>query len=1174
MRFRSTFVPAALSILASLTFNTSLQAEPQVPDAANNGPQASTILRAPRSLKDLDQWRKQLRTRSHFETNVLPRDSSVPIGIMETFAGTVPFQQPATALNASLGNIVGMAQDANGNLFLSTSDFRSVLKIDTSGNVTVYAGQPLPSGPVQASGDGGPATAATLDTPQGLAVDGSGNLYIADAGSHTIRMVSAGSGVITTIAGATGQTGTSPDGTPALSALFSGPGSITIDPSGNLFLVDNSLVREINHSTGLLSTVAGSTALPTCQQLSASQTCPANSLEIGPDTYLNTIAISNGYLYISADYYYLGSIPYDTDYHQGAILAVQLSTGTMHLVAGGALQGASSTNNAIGAVIYPLSVAVDDSGNVDFLEGANPYLYDDNGATILQVPVNGTTLTTIAGTGDAVPAGDGGPATAADIVFTTDMIIGNTGNILLNDYSSVRSIDSAGTITTIAGNETSNYFGDGAPALAAGLGTPQDAILDTHGNLYIADSGNGVVRKVDAVTGVITTIAGTGGLASYPGSTVATSLPGDGGPATGTPLGAPTCLALDNSGNLYINNYYQGIRSVNLATGVISTLNNTVAGNGTMAFDGLHTLYAISGEMVDAVNIKTGAVTHIAGNGYDSVVLEGGLGDGGPAIEASMFPVGLALDNNGNLYISDGLENDVRIVKLSTGVINQYAGFYPSETGSEPIGFGYSGDGGPASAAVFGRVYGIHNDGAGHLLIADSGNNVIRQIDLSTSIITTVAGDGTAGFGGDGGSQLAAMMNGASSASADAMGNLYIADLNDDRIRKVTLNRSQLSATLGTSSTNVPMGTNITLTATLTGAVANEPPTGTVTFYDGLVAIGFATPTAGDAGSYLAILKTSTLSAGAHSITAQFGGDADYSPIRTAVASIKVTELLTASLVASATSVTTGTSVTLTSTFSGAQSGIAPTGSVTFHDGTNSIGTGTLSAASTAGDYIATLTNNTLAAGTHSITAQYAGDANYAPVITSAVVLTVTAPIPPSYTIAAKPSSLSIAQGSTGTTVLTVTPAGGFNHAVSFSCGSALPTGVRCSFSPATVTPSGTAAASTTLTITTTGTGSALFKPTAQPATRWWLPTGATSLACLLMIGIPRVRRRGIWLAVLVAALAAGANGCGSGGSASGGGSNSSVTPPGTYSIQLTTNSGSGSSSESQPLTISLTVTE
>lgn len=274
-------------------------------------------------------------------------------------------------------------------------------------------------------------------------------------------------------------------------------------------------------------------------------------------------------------------------------------------------------------------------------------------------------------------------------------------------------------ITTIVGNGTMGYSGDGNPATSAACSMPQSARLDKQGNLYIADKLNNVIRKVNT-SGLITTIVGTG-VAGYSG---------DGGIATNAQLNKPTDVVIDSLGNIYIPdglNYV--VRKVN-TTGIIST----IAGTGT--------------------------------SGYS--------GDGGVAISAQCRPYSLAIDNFGNIYISE--PSNQRIRKISnTGIISTIAG-----TG---IG-GFTGDGGPATSAQLHNPSYIAISPAGEIYIPDWSNHRVRKIDLS-GIISTVAGNGAAGYSGDGSAAVAASLNAPCGIAFDNFGNYYISDVANHLIRKV-----------------------------------------------------------------------------------------------------------------------------------------------------------------------------------------------------------------------------------------------------------------------------------------------------------------------------------------------------------------------------------------------------
>ena len=287
-------------------------------------------------------------------------------------------------------------------------------------------------------------------------------------------------------------------------------------------------------------------------------------------------------------------------------------------------------------------------------------------------------ITTVAGNGEWGYGGNGGPATDAILYNPSGVATDSAGNLYIadTDNNRIRKVDVNGTITKVAGDSpiqvysSGGFGGDGGPATNALLNHPGGIAFDSAGNLYIADSENNRIRKVD-VNGVITTVAGGG-----------TSGLGDGGPATKAELFIPSDVALDAAGNLYIADSYNGgrIRRVDVS-GVITT----VAGGGTS-----------------------------------------GLGDGGPATNAGLGPAGVALDAAGNLYIAD-LGND-RIRKVDV------AGIITTIAGNGTLGF--SGDGGPAISAELNLPFGVATDAAGNVYIADAGNNVIRRVQADGTIRT------------------------------------------------------------------------------------------------------------------------------------------------------------------------------------------------------------------------------------------------------------------------------------------------------------------------------------------------------------------------------------------------------------------------------------------------------
>jgi uncharacterized protein (TIGR03437 family) len=685
--------------------------------------------------------------------------------------------KPATA--APLGEVRAVAVDAAGNFYLADRDNVLVAKVSPSGTLTVVAGNGLEG----FTGDGGPATGASLFVPFGLAVDANGNIYISDFGNSRIRKVSAG-GVISTVVG-NGLFGYSGDGGPAAGALLNAPEGLAVDTAGNLYIADsgNQRIRKISPA-GIISTVAG-----------------------------------NGVAEFSGD--------------------------------GG---------QATAAGLYsPQGVAVDATGNL--------YIADQNNNRIRKVTPGGV-ITTVAGSGTRGFGGDGGPATSALLYWPAAVAVDLAGNLYIADWGNkrIRKVGPDGTITTVAGNGTAGFSGDGGPATNAALSGVQRIAVDTAGNLYLGDAGNGRIRKVSP-NGIISTVAGNGGF----------RFSGDGGPAAGASLQSPQNLALDVAGSLFIaDTDNHRIRKITPA-GLIST----VAGNGVSGFSGdggLATdasLYSPNDVAVDAAGnlyiadknnnrirkvTPTGIISTFAGNGKAQF-----SGDGGPAADAALnYPQGVGVDAGGSVHIADGFNNRIRKV-APDGVISTVAGgvcctlgdggpattayvYSPEDVAVDTAGdlyfsedsgrirkvdrngiistvagngkMAFSGDGGPATGAALYGPKGLAFDSAGNLYLADYYNDRIRRVDPS-GVISTVAGNGKEGFSGDGGPATAATLYAPGGVAVDAAANLYIADRKNNRIRKVlaappsfSVSPTSLSfsASAGTAAAaqQVKLGSNIT----------------------------------------------------------------------------------------------------------------------------------------------------------------------------------------------------------------------------------------------------------------------------------------------------------------------------------------------------------------------------
>jgi hypothetical protein len=332
-------------------------------------------------------------------------------------------------------------------------------------------------------------------------------------------------------------------------------------------------------------------------------------------------------------------------------------------------------------------------------------------------------ITTIAGDSSLGYTGDGGPATKAELNQPFRTIYDKKGNIYISDYAAnvVRMVNPAGIISTVAGSGIGGYSGDGGQATNAQLNGPTGLCIDTAGNMYVADWGNNVIRKISLI-GVISTFAGNGS-AGYSG---------DSGLAVNAEFNGPEGLALDKKGNLYIADWRNNVvRMINSNDSIF-----TIAGTGAYGYGG----------------------------------------DGGPATNAELRnTTDVCLDTADNIYIAD-IDNSVVRKVSKLGTISTYAGCGIS---------GYSGDGGPATAALLSDPAGVCVDSKGDLFIADAYSNVIRMVTASDTI-RTIAGNAKKGYSGDGGFALNAMLNTPSGVMLDDSDNIYIADFINGRIRKVT----------------------------------------------------------------------------------------------------------------------------------------------------------------------------------------------------------------------------------------------------------------------------------------------------------------------------------------------------------------------------------------------------
>ena len=360
----------------------------------------------------------------------------------------------------------------------------------------------------------------------------------------------------------------------------------------------------------------------------------------------------------------------------------------------------------------------------------------------------GQNIITVAGNHTPGFGGDSGQATAAELDFPRSVAFGPSGDCYIADASNncIRKVSPMGVISTVAGSGLTGYTGDGAAATAAQFNNPWAVVLDKAGNMYVADAGNNVVRKIDTA-GIISTVAGNG----YGAGTSYGGYTGDGAPATAAELFYPIGLAIDTSGSLFIADYQNNaIRKVD-AGGLISTVAGTgtagYTGDGAAAtaaelnlpssitFDRKNTLYFtdLYNNVIRKID-ATGTIQTIIGNGFGAGTGGGWYsGDGGPATLAELaHPFGLAIDTAGNIYFSDLSSYHIRKVGANDTIVT-IAG-----NGTD----GYSGDGGPATAAQISYVYGIALNSSGSLLVADAFNHVIRKIGSPADLGVATAKNG------------------------------------------------------------------------------------------------------------------------------------------------------------------------------------------------------------------------------------------------------------------------------------------------------------------------------------------------------------------------------------------------------------------------------------------------
>ncbi len=914
----------------------------------------------------------------------------------------------------------GIAIDSAGNIYINDQVACVVRKVAAAtGNIANFAG----NGTCGYAGDGGQANAAGVEIGNGveLALDSAGNLYLGDRSNNVVRKVTASTNVISTYAGTHGTpctpaTAVCGDNGAATSADLTGPAGVFIDSFGNLVIADadGARIRKVTTSTGIITTIAG-TGVACNASGTASGPCGDGGLATSA-TFSFPIDVSlspTGNVFFTDQYAnrvrYLSPPPIFPATQAGStspsINVLISTTGTANTIINsitvpnspsgtpqfkvGTQSGCvigGTTGNAPGTLC---TIPVTFSPAYPGVQTA-PLVISTNGGTFQfglsatgiapQAILEPGVLGTAAGTGVAGATGNGGAATAATLNAPREITFDYAGNYYIGDLGNneIREVSAAGNITVVAGGGSTNYYlSPGAAATTAALTQPEQVAFDSAGNMYIPDYGDSVVAKVDAVTKNITVIAGQYGTQ---GNT------GDGGLATAATLTGPAAIAINQAnGNIYIADGNQG------------------------------------GNKIREINVSTGIITTYAGTGAICSSPTATCGDGGPATAAQFYrPNGIAIDGNGNIFVSDTLDNRVRRIDVTTGIITTVAG-----TGAASD----TGDGGAATSATLNTPFQIQVDAAGDIFIADKGNNAIRMVSGSTGNISTIAGNGMtctttpSPACGDGGSANVAAFSSPTGVALDAAGDVYVVENGTNRVRKVTSNPAALlypTEPVGTSAgtmneTLLNIG-NATLTYT-TPVSPNSDALVTTTGPTAATSNAFTQTAATTCGPIYSTTTTgTTLASGA---TCNFvvnftpdtaAGNYTGTLVETDNSLYNTASTQTVTLAGAGTILTPvvtlasnnnpsylGQSVTFTATVTSPNSSApAPTGSVTFTYTTAAapstvitITGSPITVSTTAGVTTAVISTSSLPLGAENVTATYSGDGAYATAASTAFAQTV-----------------------------------------------------------------------------------------------------------------------------------------------------------------------------------------
>ena len=688
---------------------------------------------------------------------------------ISTLVGVNP--EGGLATRVKLNYPTGLTLDSVGNIYIADQHNHIIRKIDAvTGRINTIAGTRVAG----FFGDLGSALKAQLNFPYDVTLDQSGNIYIADLSNHRVRKIDKTTNIITTIAG-TGSNGYSGDYGLATSARLCSPAGLAIDTTGNLYIADfcNNVIRKVNFQTKIITTAAGIKSFGSN----------------GGDGGLATSAYLHGPVRIALDKkqnLYVSSEVGDV------IRKVNAQTGIISTIVGTGQEGFSGDGDSStrARLFIPMGIALDQQDNL--------YIADQFNHRIRKIDYSNQFISTIAGFGNIGKFegrffGHNISASVARLNRPFDVEFDKQGNLYVADTYNhrIRKIDAqTNLISTIAGTgergyEMPGYAGDQEHYRNARLSWPHDIAFDKEGNMYIVDTENHRVRKVFAKTGTVLTVLGTGN-----GYT-----PDDRTPANISHIDTPTGIAIDSTGSIYVaswrDNHIVKVNPDNTRQRIAGQYyyhGYGFSGDGGLATDArLHQPYHLTlnpkenilyiadrkNHRIRQVNLHTKIITTFAGNG-----IAGYSGDGDSATKAQINePVGVTTDKEGNVFIVEAVGQRVRKVDIKTGIISTIAG-----TGVA----GYAGDGGLATQA---RLYGPHRvviDKIGNIFISEYDNRRIRKIHYSTGIITTVAGTGKPGSFGDAKLATQAQVHGPVGIALDSLENIYVADQRNHRIAKLT----------------------------------------------------------------------------------------------------------------------------------------------------------------------------------------------------------------------------------------------------------------------------------------------------------------------------------------------------------------------------------------------------